>query len=96
MTISLDAASRNDLGRGASRRLRKTERIPAVIIGQGKDAVSVSVDEKKLIHAAEQNDFYTQNVVLNLDGSPITVKVKDIQRYPVTDRIIHLDFLRTA
>ena len=52
MAITLDATSRTDLGRGASRRLRRAEQIPAIIIGQGKDAVSVTLNEKKLIAAA--------------------------------------------
>ncbi len=94
MAITLDAESRKDLGRGASRRLRRSEKIPAIIIGQGKEAVSLTLDEKKLILATLKEEFFKEPLTINLDGTPVTVKVKDIQRHPVTERIIHLDFMR--
>lgn len=93
MAITLDATSRTDLGRGASRRLRRAEQIPAIIIGQGKDAVSVTLNEKKLISAALKDEFY-QAVTLNVDGQAINVKPVDIQRHPVSERILHIDFAR--
>ena len=93
MAISFDATIRTDLGRGASRRLRRAEQIPAIIIGQGKDAVSVTLNEKKLIAAALKDEFY-QAVTLNVDGQAINVKPVDIQRHPVSERILHIDFAR--
>lgn len=93
MSVVLEATSRKDLGRGASRRLRRCEKIPAIIIGQGKEAVSITLDEKKVITASLKDEFY-QDTVINLDGQEIKVKPVDIQRYPVTDRIIHIDFMR--
>ena len=93
MAIKLDAVSRTDLGRGASRRLRRDFRTPAIVIGQGKDALSISVDEKKLIAAALKDDFYKE-IELNLDGTVTKVKPVDIQRHPVSERIIHIDFMR--
>lgn len=94
MAIELEATSRNDLGRGASRRLRRNAQIPAIIIGQGKDAVSVTLNEEKLILAALKDEFYKDSVTVKVDGKAVTVKVKDIQRHPVSDRIIHVDFMR--
>lgn len=52
MAITLDATSRTDLGRGASRRLRREFKTPAIIIGEGKDALSITLDEKKVINAS--------------------------------------------
>lgn len=93
MAIVLDAVIRNDLGRGASRRLRRAEQVPAIITG-GKDAaVSITVDAKKLILAALKDEFY-QEAVINLDGKEIKVKPVEIQRHPVSEAIIHVDFLR--
>ena len=93
MAITLDVQVRNDLGRGASRRLRRAEQIPAIIIGQGKEAISISVDEKKLIAVALKNEFF-EGLTLNYNGEKIAVKPCDIQRHPVSERMIHVDFLR--
>lgn len=93
MAIVLDATSRTDMGRGASRRLRREFKTPAIVIGQGKEAVSVTLDEKKVITAALKEEFYT-GVELNLDGKSIKVKPVDIQRHPVSERILHIDFMR--
>ncbi|MGN0903345.1 MAG: 50S ribosomal protein L25, partial [Succinivibrio sp.] len=93
MAITLDATSRTDMGRGASRRLRREEKLPAIVIGQGKDAVSVTLDEKKVIAAALKDEFY-QEVELNIDGQTVKVKPVDIQRHPVSERILHIDFQR--
>ena len=92
MAITLDATSRTDLGRGASRRLRREFKTPA-IIGEGKDALSITLDEKKVITASLKDEFYKE-VELNLDGKSIKVKPVDIQRHPVSERILHIDFQR--
>ena len=93
MAISFDATIRTDLGRGASRRLRRQFLTPAIIIGEGKAAISITLDEKKLITASLKDEFYT-NVELNVDGQTIKVKPVDIQRHPVSERILHIDFQR--
>ena len=93
MAISFDATIRTDLGRGASRRLRRQFLTPAIIIGEGKDALSITLVQKKLIAAASKDEIYT-NVELNVDGQTIKVKPVDIQRHPVSERILHIDFQR--
>lgn len=93
MAIVLEATSRTDLGRGASRRLRREFKTPAIVIGQGKDAISVTLDEKKVIAAALKADFYNE-VELKVNGESIKVKPVDIQRHPVSERILHIDFMR--
>lgn len=94
MAITLDVQVRNDLGRGASRRLRRAEQIPAIIIAKGQETVSVFLDEKKLIQATTKPEFFTENVTLNLDGNQIVVKPIAMQRHPVSSRVIHVDFQR--
>lgn len=93
MAISLDATLRTDLGRGASRRLRRQFLAPAIIIGEGKEAISITLDEKKVITSALKDEFYKE-VEINLDGKAIKVKPVDIQRHPVSERILHIDFQR--
>lgn len=93
MAITLDATSRTDLGRGASRRLRREFQTPAIIIGEGKEALSITLDEKKVITASLKDEFYKE-VEIKLDGQSIKVKPVDIQRHPVSERILHIDFQR--
>ena len=65
MAISLDASARHDLGRGASRRLRREQRIPAIIIGGGQPTVAVSVSEQKLILAALKDEFFKESCIVH-------------------------------
>lgn len=94
MAITLDAQVRSDLGRGASRRLRRNAQIPAIIIGTGVETLSITLDEKKLILATLKDEFYNEVSTINLDGQTIQVKPVAMQRHPVTSRIIHVDFMR--
>ena len=91
--ITLDAIKRTDLRRGASRRLRRAEQIPAIIVAKGQDTLSITLDEKKLILACLKDEFY-QGCTINLDGESIAVKPVAMQRHPVSDRVIHVDFQR--
>ncbi|MGN0908350.1 MAG: 50S ribosomal protein L25 [Succinivibrio sp.] len=81
------------MGRGASRRLRRAEKVPAVITGGKDPAISITVDGKKLILAVLKDEFF-QGCTLKLDGKEISVKPVEIQRHPVTEAILHVDFLR--
>ncbi|MBU3844706.1 MAG: 50S ribosomal protein L25 [Candidatus Anaerobiospirillum pullicola] len=94
MAITLDVELRSDLGRGASRRLRREAKIPAIIIAKGQETVSVILDEKKLIQACTKPEFFSENVTLNLNGEQIVVKPVAMQRHPVSSRVIHIDFMR--
>lgn len=93
MAIELNATIRTDLGKGASRRLRRAEQVPAVITGGKEPAISITLDAKKVILAALKDEFYSEAVIV-LDGQSIKVKPVEIQRHPVSEAIIHIDFLR--
>lgn len=93
MAIELNATIRTDLGKGASRRLRRAEQVPAVITGGKEPAISITLDAKKVILAALKDEFYSETVIV-LDGQSIKVKPVEIQRHPVNEAIIHVDFLR--
>lgn len=94
MAITLDVELRKDLGRGASRRLRRDGFIPAIIIGSNVDTISITLDEKKLIVAALKDEFYNEPITINVNGEAIAVKPTDMQRHPVSSRILHVDFTR--
>ncbi len=93
--FKLDATARNDLGKGASRRLRRlADQVPAVIYGGNKNPASVSVSHKELIKHLEHEAFYSHIISLSVDGAAEDVILKDVQRHPSKPQVLHLDFLR--
>lgn len=93
--FKLDATARNDLGKGASRRLRRlADQVPAIIYGGKKEPASVSVSHKELIKHLEHESFYSHIISLNVDGAAEDVILKDVQRHPSKPVVLHLDFLR--
>ncbi len=96
ISFSLEAEIRTDLGKGASRRLRHTEKFPAVVYGAGKDPVSLTLDHKKFLHNLENEAFYSHILNLNVDGKEEQVILKDLQRHPARIAIMHADFLRVS
>ncbi|AUJ69142.1 MULTISPECIES: 50S ribosomal protein L25/general stress protein Ctc [Pseudoalteromonas] len=90
----LDAEVRSDLGTGASRRLRRADKVPAILYGAGKDAVSLTFDHNKVLKAQEDEGFYTHILTLNIGGESVEAILKDMQRHPYKPKITHLDFQR--
>lgn len=92
---TLDATLRVDQGKGASRRLRRTEdRVPAILYG-GKETPSlISLDHKKVMHALENPKVFSHLLTLNLAGEKQQVVLKDIQRNHHKKGVLHIDFLR--
>ena len=89
-TITLAAETRDRVGKGASRALRRDGRVPAVIYGQNKEHTSIHLEEKALMKALMTGHFMTS--VIMIDGQ--RTLPKDVTFHPVTDRPIHVDFLR--
>lgn len=93
--FELTATTRSDIGKGASRRLRRKEDlIPAVIYGAKKDPVMISLAHNKIMHALENEAFYSHILTVNLAGKKEQVILKALQRHPFKKRILHMDFLR--
>ena len=93
--FKLAATARNDLGKGASRRLRRlAKQVPAVIYGGNVAPISVSVSENELMKHLEHEAFYSHIISLNVDGAAQDVILKDVQRHPSKPVVLHLDFLR--
>jgi len=92
--FTLDAEIRNDLGKGASRRLRHAGKVPAVLYGADQKAVSLSLSHNKVFQAQEFEAFYSHVLTLNLEGKAIEVLVKDMQRHAFKPLVTHIDFLR--
>ncbi|MFK5914524.1 MAG: 50S ribosomal protein L25/general stress protein Ctc [Woeseiaceae bacterium] len=96
INFTVEAELRTDLGKGASRRLRHTEKFPAVVYGTGKDPVSITVDHKKFMHSLENEAFYSHILNLSIAGKEEQVILKDLQRHPAKIEVMHADFLRIS
>jgi large subunit ribosomal protein L25 len=92
--FTLDAEIRNDLGKGASRRLRHAGKVPAVLYGAGQKAVSLTLTHNKVFQAQEFEAFYSHVLTLNIAGESVEVLVKDMQRHAFRQIVNHIDFLR--
>lgn len=93
--FSLAVETRNDLGKGASRRLRRLEnKVPGIIYGAGKEPQSISFLAKEINKAVENEAFYSHILTLTVDGKDEQVVLKDLQRHPAKNNVTHADFMR--
>ena len=91
---NLMATGRKDEGKGASRRLRHAARLPAVVYGGKSDPQSIEFEHEKIWQASQHEWFYSSIVALDIDGKVEPVLLRDMQRHPYKQQIMHLDFLR--
>jgi large subunit ribosomal protein L25 len=96
VNFEIEAVSRSDGGKGASRRLRKTGMVPGVVYGAGKDPEMISVQHNELIHQLENEAFYSHILTLNVAGNKQKVVLKDLQRHPAKPFVMHLDLQRVS
>ncbi|PKF62191.1 50S ribosomal protein L25 [Psychromonas sp. psych-6C06] len=94
MSIKLVAQTRTDLGKGASRRLRHADLVPAIVYGAGKEPVSITFEQKELRKVEVIEAFYSSILDLEIDGTSEQVLLKAIQRHAYKEQIQHLDLLR--
>ena len=93
--FELDAEVRNDLGKGASRRLRRSaDLVPAIIYGGDKNPVPLSLVRKDLEKALENEAFYSHVLRLKVGSGTEKAILKDLQRHPAKNHVMHADFLR--
>lgn len=94
--LEINAAIRDVQGKGASRRLRRDGKVPAIVYGAGKEPVSIELQHKEAAQKTEHEAFYSSILTLKVAGAEERVVLKDLQRHPVKPRIMHMDFLRVA
>jgi len=92
--LTLSAEARDRAGKGASRHLRREGRVPAVIYGANEEPVSIHLEEKGLVKMLKTGHFMNSTVQIDLGGQTTLTLPKDVQFHPVTDRPLHVDFLR--
>jgi len=95
--FALNAEVRSDLGKGASRRLRRNESlVPAVIYGGEKPAQSISLLAKDLAKLLENEAAFSHVLTLNVAGTNESVVIKALQRHPAKGFVLHADFVRVV
>ena len=94
MSITVNATEREDQGTGASRRLRKEEKVPSIIYGGKQDPLMVTLSIHEITHLLEDENTFTSVLDLVVGKSTESVVLKDIQRHPAKNTITHVDFLR--
>jgi large subunit ribosomal protein L25 len=93
---ALSATERKGAGKGAARAIRRESQTPAVIYGDKKDPVTISLPTKETNLEYNKGHMFTTLCDLELDGKKHQVLARDVQLHPVTDNVMHVDFLRVT
>jgi large subunit ribosomal protein L25 len=96
MTIEFIAFNRTTQGTGASRRLRRTGKVPGIVYGGHKDAVAIELDHNALYYALQEEAFHASVLNMSLDGKKEQVLLRDYQMHPFKQQVLHIDFQRIA
>lgn len=95
--IEIDAELRTDVGKGASRRLRRlADKVPGIIYGSGKEPVALTLEHRQLAKAMEEEAFFSQVIVIKAGKKKQDAVVRDVQRHPASEKVMHIDFLRVS
>ena len=95
-SIVLDVERREVSSRNANRRLRRANKIPAIVYGEGREPTPLVVSGLTLARALKSESFSSQLIELRLGEISQQVVLRDLQRNPATDHVLHLDFLRVS
>ena len=90
----IPAESRKDEGKGASRRLRRTDKVPAILYGSSEPPASIQLEHNTVWLASQHEWFYSAILDLKLDGKTQKVLLRDMQRHPFKAQLLHIDFQR--
>jgi large subunit ribosomal protein L25 len=95
-SYELTATAREKVGKGAARSVRRQGRIPAVIYGGNKPPIAISLDWREVNGRIHGGGFYTSVATIAVDGERIPTLPRDFQLDPVSERPVHVDFLRVV
>jgi large subunit ribosomal protein L25 len=93
-TFEIGADSRNDQGKGASRRLRHAGKVPAILYGGKGEPANVTLDQRQLLTVIDNEKFYSSIITIKVDGQPQPAIVKDVQMHPAKKQVMHVDLQR--
>ncbi len=94
MDIIVKAVTRTVQGTGASRRLRIAEKVPGIVYGADKAPTSIELDHNALYHQLRREAFHASILTMELDGKNEPVLLRDVQRHPFREIVLHVDFQR--
>jgi large subunit ribosomal protein L25 len=92
--FELIAEFRSDQGKGASRRLRRTGKVPAILYGGRRDPRALALDHDSLMHQLENEAFFTSILTVTVDEKSQPCILKDLQRHPFKNQVLHVDLQR--
>jgi large subunit ribosomal protein L25 len=94
MQIEFNATKRVEQGTGASRRLRRTGRVPGILYGGAVEATPISVDHNEIFHALKREAFHSSILTMNVEGDKQQVLLRDVQMHAYRPEVMHVDFQR--
>ncbi len=92
--FDLIAEIREDQGKGASRRLRREGKVPAIIYGAGRPPRALAFDHNKVLRQLENESFYSSVLTIKVGEKAQPAILKDLQRHPARNLIMHMDLQR--
>ena len=93
---TISATQRERVGKGSARAARRAGQVPAVIYGDKKDPMGIEMEAREIKKIVHQPGIFGRLLEITVDGKKHTVLTRDIQFHPVTDVIMHMDFLRVS
>jgi len=96
MAIEISARKREAQGTGASRRLRRMGRVPGIVYGGDKDAITIELDHKALYQSLRNEKFHASILTLALDGTKEQVLLRALNMHPFKAQVQHIDFQRVS
>ncbi|MEO1766962.1 50S ribosomal protein L25/general stress protein Ctc [Thiobacter aerophilum] len=94
MKFEVTATARKTQGTGASRRLRRAGRVPAIVYGGNEPPITIELDHNTVFHQLKHEAFHASILTLEVDGSKEQVLLRDVQMHPWKPLVLHLDFQR--
>jgi len=96
ISFELNAEPRSDMGKGASRRLRRAGKVPAIIYGGNKDPEALTLSHNEVLRNLENEAFYSHILTVKSGGNETQAILRDLQRHPSKAVIMHMDLQRVS
>ena len=96
ITYQVGADSRHDQGKGASRRLRRAGKVPAILYGGEGGPRNLTLDHQQLLTLIDKEKFYSSIISINVEAQSQAAIVRDVQMHPARNAVVHVDLQRVV
>lgn len=96
VSFELNAEPRNDMGKGASRRLRRAGKVPAILYGGDEEPRALTLNHNELLRNLDHESFYSHILTINVGDTGTHAVLRDLQRHPSKPTILHVDLQRVS